>query len=245
MRGPGDAVWCRRGAFPVLIGYLTLDLVVCNGGIAVRSLSRGGRCCVDSVSNLGESVARQHSASCRRSSPSLTDGHQYEGDAMRLKQSALLVGTTIFLLGGTGCSSGTTDTTDAAVPEQEMSSTGGSVAVLDREATAEDQLPDFVSDIVVGDNDTELNADSVRKAVERDGLTYYLGSLNDGESLCVYSTTSDDFIGGCGTSGGKVTTVAPGEGSNLNPITLVTDDYSTATLEQDGWTKIHDNILIG
>ncbi|WP_247827974.1 hypothetical protein [Arthrobacter antioxidans] len=111
------------------------------------------------------------------------------------------------------------------------------VAALNREATPEDQLPDFVSD-------SSLDIDSVRKVAEQNQISYFIGEMKDDKGFCAYSTTNDDFIGGCGEGNGQLVTVSPGAGSGLPQFTLVTDSYSSEDLRGDGWTEVHDNILI-
>ncbi|TYD00431.1 hypothetical protein FQ377_03010 [Arthrobacter echini] len=171
--------------------------------------------------------------------------NELKGDDMRLGQSALIVGVAAVLTGVAGCGSASDDVTGPAhtAPAQEPPS-GSSIAALTREPTAEDQLPGFVAEIAVGNGIGDLDADSVRKVEEHDGVTYYLGVLNDDRSACVYSITSDNFLGGCSAGPGRVITNTPGADSGLVSVTLVTDGYSTDLLEQKGWTRIHRNILV-
>ncbi len=170
---------------------------------------------------------------------------ELKGDDMRLGQSALVLAAAAILTGVVGCSSAPDDVTGPAYtdPMQEPPS-GSSIAALTREATAEDQLPGFVAEVAVGNGIGDLDADSVRKVEEHDGVTYYLGVLNDGRSACVYSITSDNFLGGCSVGPGRVITNTPGADSGLVSVTLVTDGYTTDLLEQKGWTRIHRNVLV-
>ncbi|WP_043447864.1 hypothetical protein [Arthrobacter sp. L77] len=111
------------------------------------------------------------------------------------------------------------------------------IAALDRKATSEDQLPDFVSD-------PSLDIDSVRKVAEQNQISYFIGEMKDDKGFCAYATTGDDFIGGCGEGNGQLVTVSPGAGSDLLQFTLVTDSYSNEDLRGEGWTEVHDNILV-
>lgn len=111
------------------------------------------------------------------------------------------------------------------------------IAALERDATSEDQLPAFVSD-------ESVNVESTRKVAEQDGVSYFIGTMADREGFCAYSVVEDDFIGGCGTASGKVVTVSPAAGSDLPQMTLVTDSYSGDDLERDGWSQVHENLMI-
>lgn len=111
------------------------------------------------------------------------------------------------------------------------------IAALERDATSEDQLPAVASDESVDD-------ESIRKVAEQNGISYFIGTMKDRERFCAYSVVEDDFIGGCGAGSGKVVTVSPAADSDLPQMTLVTDAYSGDDLERDGWSQVHDNILI-
>ncbi|MBG6223528.1 hypothetical protein IWX63_000076 [Arthrobacter sp. CAN_A2] len=111
------------------------------------------------------------------------------------------------------------------------------IAASNREATSEDRPPDFVID-------PSVTIDSVRKVAEQDHISYFIGEMTDDRGFCAYSTTDDDFIGGCGEGHGQPVTVAPGAGSDLPQSTLITDSYSTDALTSGDWTEVHDNILI-
>lgn len=139
---------------------------------------------------------------------------------MHFKQAAAatVLAPTLILIGG--CSSAEYD-----------------ITALDREATAEDQLPDIVVD-------ESVNADSVRKVAEQNQVAYFVGAMNDDQGYCAYAVHNDDFIGGCGRGNGQLVTVSPGEGSSLPQMTLVTDFYDSADLERDNWAEVHTNILV-
>ncbi|WP_104119083.1 hypothetical protein [Arthrobacter sp. B1805] len=121
-----------------------------------------------------------------------------------------------------------------------LSACGGAdygIAALERDATSEDQLPAFVSD-------EGVDVESIRKVAEQDGVSYFIGTWEDREGFCVYSVVVDDFTGGCGTGSENVVTVSPAPGSDLPHMTLVTDSYSDDDLERDGWSQVHENIMI-
>ena len=111
------------------------------------------------------------------------------------------------------------------------------IAALDREAAAEDRLPDVVID-------ESVNADSVRKVAEQHQVAYFVGVMNDDQGYCAYAVDNDDFIGGCGRGNSQLVTISPGGGSKLPQITLVMDSYDSADLKRDNWVEVHTNILI-
>lgn len=134
----------------------------------------------------------------------------------------------------------------AVVGASACSSANYGIAALDREASAEDQLPAILGDqlpSVVSNMD--LDADSVRKVVESDGVSYYLGEKDSEEGFCVIYASDEDWLGGCGEAyAGQLVSLFPGEAMDLPQVTLVEDEYSTENLERDDWSRIHDNILI-
>ena len=111
------------------------------------------------------------------------------------------------------------------------------IAALDREATAQDRLPDVVVD-------ESVNIDSVRKVAEQDQVAYFIGTMNDEEGYCAYAVVDSDFIGGCGRGNGQLITVTPGGNTELPQMTLVTDSYDSENLQRDNWAEVQTNILI-
>lgn len=111
------------------------------------------------------------------------------------------------------------------------------IAALDREATAQDRLPDVVVD-------ESVNVDSVRKVAEQDRVGYFIGTMNDEQGYCAYAVVDSDFIGGCGRGNGQLVTVTPGGSTGLPQMTLVLDSYASENLKRDNWVEVHTNILI-
>lgn len=111
------------------------------------------------------------------------------------------------------------------------------IAALDREATAQDRLPDVVVD-------ASVNIDSVRKVAEQDQVAYFIGTMNNEKGYCAYAVVDSDFIGGCGSGNGQLITVTPGRNTDLPQMTLVTDSYDSENLQRDNWAEVQTNILI-
>lgn len=113
------------------------------------------------------------------------------------------------------------------------------IAALDREATAEDRLPDVVAD-------ESVNVDSVRKVAEQDHVAYFIGAMTDDRGYCAYavSTDNDDFIGGCGSGNGQLVNVTPGGNTDLPQMTLVKDSHDSEDLKHDNWAEVQTNIFI-
>lgn len=114
---------------------------------------------------------------------------------------------------------------------------GGGIAALDRAPTADDQLPGYVVT-------QDLDVDSVRLVVEQEGINYFISERKEGVGFCLTLTKDQDeraWISACGGPVGEAITAQsrgiPGV------VKLVVDGYSTDYLEENGWTKIHDNLL--
>lgn len=146
----------------------------------------------------------------------------HKGDDVRFKYVVTVAALAVSALGISACSG------------------GGGISALDREATSEDQLPAYV-DV------QDLEVDSVRKAAESDGFTYFLARADDAGTCLIRIRDEDEsaYMAGCGTGTGHVTTTSLPRTKNGPPdMALVTDGYATDDLEQDGWTKIQDNIPV-
>jgi hypothetical protein len=114
---------------------------------------------------------------------------------------------------------------------------GEGIAALSDGAGPEDQLPAYVLT-------QDLDATSVRKVIEKDGITYFISRPAQDQGFCIIRTKGrDDTAWGaaCGTGTGRVITNSIT--GIPEAVTLVTDGYSTDDLEEEGWTKIHDNLL--
>lgn len=111
------------------------------------------------------------------------------------------------------------------------------IAALDREPTAEDRLPAII--VTEG-----VDPDSIRKVAEQEQVAYFIGETGDGQGYCAYAVKESEFVGGCGSGRGQLVTVSPGGASELPQLTLVMDSHDAENLRRDGWSEVHDNILI-
>ena len=124
-----------------------------------------------------------------------------------------------------------------------LSGCGGTtgLAALDRPATAEDTLPGHVT------IPPEVEPESVRLLVE-DGRFQYYGSQDAdrrlGCFLIVATDKAEDQVTSCVEMKAQpfnVAVAAPVAGISAS---FVADGFNTAQLESEGWTKIHDNVLV-
>lgn len=116
-------------------------------------------------------------------------------------------------------------------------SDSGSLKVLERTATASDELPEDVKL-----NDVKL--DKALLVAEANGKKYFVGQGNEGPHACLITVPTDGsgWYSGCtdATKGELVKTGGPDQESSI----LVADGYDTKELEASGWTKIHENVLV-
>lgn len=114
-----------------------------------------------------------------------------------------------------------------------------SIKALDRDATADDALPAFVT------APNPANTETARLLATRDGVRYFVSESDDSLTACLAIVPPGDSPSwhmGCGSNNGSDTIVELyGEGGAV--ATLLADDADTGKIEA-GWTKIADNILI-
>lgn len=115
---------------------------------------------------------------------------------------------------------------------------GDGIAVLDREAAAEDRLPAYTASELI-------DVAFARKVAQKDDVSYFISKVHERPGFCIIRAKGQDdtaWGAACGEGTGQVVTNdtigIPGS------VTLVTDGYSTQDLEQAGWIKITENILI-
>lgn len=122
------------------------------------------------------------------------------------------------------------------------SGSAGLVA-LDRDATAEDVLPEGV---VMGPLEG-TDIERVRLLTEHEGIRYFGGRSSDGTVTCVSAVidqTPMNWISGCGgppNSHREIVTVSL---NGVITVALIGDNVDTSKFIEDGLQPIHDNLLI-
>ena len=116
-------------------------------------------------------------------------------------------------------------------------------AALNREATAEDKLPDGVGLTGV---DLDVEPGSTRLLATYDDVKYYGARSSTGASACLFVVPvglPDQWRAGCGgtATSGRIVTVS---GVDHSEATLINDGVDTSRPEFQGLTKIHDNVLV-
>jgi hypothetical protein len=111
---------------------------------------------------------------------------------------------------------------------------------LDRQAAAEDKLPQGVTFAA-----TEVSTDNARLLASQDGVKYFAAKNENTYEACLVIAPEDDtslWVAGCSSyaRGGEVVKV---KGPTGISAVLVTDDTDTGQLQSEGWTKVHDNVL--
>lgn len=117
---------------------------------------------------------------------------------------------------------------------------GDDIAALKQDATPNVQLPEYVYT-------EDLDVSSIREAVRSEGFTYFL-ARGEEQGFCVIRTSDQGesaYMSGCGTRPGLVIITSSGSTAvGPSDMALVTDGYATDDLEDEGWTKIQENILV-
>jgi hypothetical protein len=114
------------------------------------------------------------------------------------------------------------------------------VGALDRDATAEDALPGGFS------AEGEAAPEATRLLTTHDGVKYFV-SAKDASGTCLFvvpETNPGLGVAGCKespTTGGEILTAS---GQDRSETKLVTDGFDSKKLESDGWTRIHENLLV-
>ena len=115
--------------------------------------------------------------------------------------------------------------------------------VLDREATAEDTLPESVS---LSGVDLNVEPGSTRLLAIHDDVKYFAARSTTAGTACLIVVPvglPERWVPGCAAAGlgGRIVTVTSVDGSES---TFVNDGADTSRPEFKGLTKIHDNVLI-
>lgn len=138
----------------------------------------------------------------------------------RISVATILLGATMLL---SGCSGHT------------------GIQALERPAVSGDALP---AGIDMGDI---INKESVRLLTTHDQVRYFVASSPDSADGCIIVVPSGEdpqSFAGCGLLGSTDVIVTASRMPGNKAATLVRDDADTRALESEGWTKIHENVLI-
>lgn len=116
-------------------------------------------------------------------------------------------------------------------------------AALDRDATAEDVLPEGVVMGPVEGTDIER----VRLLTEHDGIRYFGGRSIDGTVTCVSAVidrTPMNWVTACGGAPNFHRETVTTSLNGVITVVLVGDNVDTSKFIEDGLQPIHDNLLI-
>ncbi|SDX24610.1 hypothetical protein SAMN04487917_10757 [Arthrobacter sp. yr096] len=143
-----------------------------------------------------------------------------------MRGGGLAVVAVIAVLGLAGCSS-------PASPK-----------VLAREATAEDQLPESVS---LGGVDMDITAGTARLLATHEDVKYFAAKSSTGGSACLIVVpvgVPEQWVAGCAaaSTGEEIVTLTGVDGSMTK---LINDRVDASQPKYQGWTKIHENVLVG
>jgi len=116
-------------------------------------------------------------------------------------------------------------------------------AALNREATAEDKLPDPVG---LSGVDLEVEPGSARLLATHEDVKYYVAKSKTAGSACLFVVPvglPERWRAGCAALGTseRIVTVA---GADRSEATLINDGVDTTRPEFQGLTKIHPNVLL-
>lgn len=82
---------------------------------------------------------------------------------------------------------------------------------------------------------------------EANGKKYFLGQNDQELNACLATYPVDNptaWHTGCGSAGTREGEILKTYGPDQEASILDSDGYDTKDLEEAGWTKIHDNILV-
>ena len=94
---------------------------------------------------------------------------------------------------------------------------------------------------------TQVKGENARLLAEKDGVKYFAAKADATNEACVVIVPDTDpslWVAGCGSlmnSGREVVTVNNATGKSA---VFVDDGIDTKQWESEGWTKVHDNVLI-
>lgn len=117
-------------------------------------------------------------------------------------------------------------------------SSGTGIPALDRDAAETDKWPGDKSQL------ENLDMHSVRFLVTNDNADYFAAASADKQTACLFKFVQgeDSAAGGCGGAGGAdviVEVSVPG-----TKMMLVRAGSDISRWEDEGWTRIHENVLV-
>jgi len=115
--------------------------------------------------------------------------------------------------------------------------------VLDREATAEDKLPESVSLTGV---DLNVEAGTARLLATFDDVQYFGAKSSTSGAVCLIAVPvglPERWRAGCSAvaRSEQIVTISGGDGTEAK---LINDGVDTNRPEYQGWTRVHENVLI-
>ena len=113
------------------------------------------------------------------------------------------------------------------------------IAALERPPVTADALP---AEVMLVDN---IDRDSARLLTTHEQIRYFTAASPGTTDACIIvfpSGVDSQWVAGCGLLGSTDIIVTASIGAKA--ATLVRDDADTRVLESEGWTRIHENVLI-
>ena len=116
------------------------------------------------------------------------------------------------------------------------------IKALDREVSAGDRMPEGIR--FAG---TQVKGENARLLAENDGVKYFAAKDDATHEACVAivpDTNPSLWVAGCGSlmnGDREVVTVTNATGKSA---VLVQEGIDAKQWESEGWTKVHDNVLI-
>jgi hypothetical protein len=115
------------------------------------------------------------------------------------------------------------------------------IAALERPSTPDDALP---AEVML---DETIDRDSARLLTTHEQNRYFTATTPHSTNACIIVVPFDadaPWVAGCGLLGATDIIVTASITPGSQAASLVRDDADTRALESEGWTRIHDNVLI-
>jgi hypothetical protein len=115
------------------------------------------------------------------------------------------------------------------------------IQALERQSTPSDVMP---TEIELADT---VDKESSRLLTTHEQVRYFVAASPDSSEGCIIVVppgADPQWFAGCSALGASDVIVTASTMPGNISASLVRDDADTRTLESEGWTRIHDNILI-